>query len=220
MPEDHPIAPDAQPEPEPGRFGYTACEKWEYRQIICKTPHKQSWRDMADSFFRAAILLVQGVAKGELRDDIEGLAAIFLFRHYLELILKSIILNGRWLVRVDENAREGVQEVKRIHELQKLWEWVIKDAKPKLNPGDWENYDTEFVEKCIAEFDEVDKKGFAFRYAGRGGEFCLFDFHALANEMEHIQQILDGINVYLVEAHAQNAEWEAYLESEFRGDMY
>lgn len=222
MQEDKPIAPESAPdrEAEPEQFRYTAFEKWEYAQFIYKTDHKQSWRDLPDSFFRAALLLVQLVVSHQVREDIEGLAAIFLFRHYLELILKNIIVNGRWLVRVDENAKEGVQEVKRIHELTTLWNWVLRDAKPKMSDGDWENYDTEFVEKCIAEFDEVDKKGFAFRYAGQGAEFCLFDFRVLAQVMEHIYQVLDGINEYLLEAHHQNAQWDEYLETQFGADLY
>jgi hypothetical protein len=36
--------------------------------------------------------------------------------------------------------------------------------------ADWSSYDTEFVEKCIAEFDAVDPKGMAFRYNGEGAE--------------------------------------------------
>jgi len=225
--------PESPPEPKPvdakptdavaadaHTFKYTAFDKWEYQQVIYKTERKQSWRDVADSFYQAALLLVTGVVNGELRDDIEGLAAVFLCRHYLELILKTIVLNSRWLVRVDQNTREEVQEVKRIHSLRELWRGVLKDAKPKLADGHWQNYDTAFVEACIVEFDVVDKKGFAFRYAGQGGEFCLFDFRGLLRSMEHIQQVLGGINTYLVEAYSQNAAYEEILESEFGGDMY
>jgi hypothetical protein len=219
MQEDAEIPPEARPAADvvPDRFEYTAFEKWDYKQIIYKTDHEQSWRDLPDSFYRASVALVQGVAARQLYDDVEGLAAIFLFRHYLELRLKSIVLHGRWLVRLDENTREGVEQVKHIHGLRDLWELVLKDARPKLGHGDWDKYDTEFVVKCIEEFDTVDKKGFAFRYSGQGGEYCRFDFRTLARSMEHVHQVLDGINTYLAEAHAQNAEYEAILESEFGG---
>ena len=70
------------------------------------------------------------------------------------------------------------------------------------------------------KFDAVHQKGFAFRYSGLGGEFCLFDFPTLLRQMEHIQQVLGGIETYLIETYAQNKEYEAYLESEFGSDMY
>ena len=90
---------------------------------------------------------------------------------------------------------------------------------PKLLLRIREAYDTEFVEGCIAEFDAVHQKGFAFRYSGLGGEYCLFDYRTLLREMEHIHHVLGGIEVYLIETYAQNEEYQAYLESEFGSDM-
>jgi hypothetical protein len=77
--------------PEADLLEYTAFQRWEYKQIIYKTDHAQSWRNLAHSFFRASLLLVQKVAARELYDENEGLAAIFLFRHYLELALKELV---------------------------------------------------------------------------------------------------------------------------------
>jgi len=219
---DEPVNP-ARPEeiPDPNLFRYTAFEHWKYKPIIYKSEHKQSWRSMAESFYRASEHLVKAVVGREANEDIEGVAAVFLFRHYLELVLKGIVLHGRWIKPSGENAaRDEVQKVKNIHELTVLWKWALEDAKPKIDPEHWENYDTEFVEHCIAEFDAVHQKGFAFRYSGLGGEFCLFDFPTLLRQMEHIQQVLGGIETYLIETYAQNKEYEAYLESEFGSDMY
>jgi hypothetical protein len=160
-------------------------------------------------------VLVKAVAAQQLRGGVEGLAVIFLFRHYLELALKGIIVSGRWITADGSNADpETVESVKNIHDLKTLWQWVLKDAKPKMESGHWDNYDTEFVENCIAEFGEADKKGFAFRYSGQGSEFYVFDFDWLSLCMEHIRQVLGGIDTYLVERHSQNWEWENYLQSE------
>ena len=76
-----------------------------------------------------------------------------------------------------------------------------------------------FVEKCIAEFDAVDPKGMAFRYAGEGAEILRLHFRWLHAVMEHAYHALEGIRVYLVEMHGQNAEYESYLQSEYGGDM-
>lgn len=208
------------PEPDDATAGYTAFQHWNYEPIIYKVDHKQSWRDVGESFYRASALLVAKLAAGELSEDVEGVAAVFLFRHYLELVLKRIVLRGRSLKREDQNAAEHeVGEVAKIHRLEKLWHWVQDDAKPKIKAEDWDNYDTAFVEKCIAEFDGADEKGFAFRYSGAGGEFYQFDFDALLPAMEHVYQVLEGIETYLVESHRQNEEYDEYLEWEYGDDL-
>jgi hypothetical protein len=174
---------------------------------------------LAFGYCEAALLLVKGVADGSLKEDIEGLAAVFLFRHYLELILKQIVLRGRLVVSENERAvPEEVKEVANIHELAVLWKWVLRDSKPKIT--DWDNYDTAFVEKCISEFDAVDKKGFAFIYSGHGGEFCRFDFNFLSDAMQHIREILDGIATYLYEMLREIGEYEYELEQEFGSAGY
>ena len=93
--------------------GYTAFENWRYRPIIIKSDHKQMWRSLSDSFFRASFQLLTTIREDLYGEHVEGMAAIFLFRHYLELTLKKIILNGRWLARADVNAKGPVQPVSK-----------------------------------------------------------------------------------------------------------
>src|SRR5438477_1982148 len=133
-------------------YGYTAFEMWEYRQIIYPTDLAQSWRDMGNSYFWACRPLVEALAAGKLKEDVEGTAAIFLFRHYLELMLKRIVLAGRLLISENENAiKDEVRRVANIHDLAKIWGWVLADGKPKLK--EWDNYDIASVEQCVMEFD-------------------------------------------------------------------
>jgi hypothetical protein len=147
--------------------------------------------------------------------DVEGLAAVFLFRHYLELALKRIVVRGRALTRLDKNAAwEDVKEVAKIHRLSEPWKLVLVDAKPKIDQRIWESYDIDFVQKCIVEFDERDKKGFAFRYPRQGGEKYEYDFRLFRSAMEHVYQILENMMTCLIAAHAENAEWEAILREE------
>ena len=87
-----------------------------------RSPIPKSWIDIAESFYRASLILVEGVAADRLNEDTEGIAAAFLFRHYLELSLKNIILAGRfsderWAERSPgrRSARVGSQ-VERIVE--------------------------------------------------------------------------------------------------------
>ena len=201
-------------------FVYTAFEEWEYPQVIYKMEQDQPWIDFAESSFRGSKLLIDGVANGLLHDDIEGIAGIQLFRHYLELVLKKVVFWGRMLEREDKNTVYAeVRQVAHIHDLGLLWEWVLKDAKPKMKPDAWDSYDIKCVEKCVSEFDAADKKGFAFRYKGHGGEYYRYNYKSLAAVMDHIRQVLDGVLTYLTETHGQNEEWESMLESEYRYEM-
>jgi hypothetical protein len=219
------IEDDAQhavtvPPSEPDGFEYTPTEKWAYSQIIYKMDNDQPWIDFADSSFRGSKLLIKGVADGSLLEDVEGIAGIQLFRHYLELVLKKIIFWGRMLESEDQNAIfEEVKEVAHIHDLERLWTWVLQDAKPKMKADSWESYDVPFVEEVIKEFDAADKKGFAFRYKGHGGEFYRYDYATLAVVMDHISQVLEALLSYLRETHGQNEEWESMLESEYRYEI-
>jgi hypothetical protein len=197
---------------------YTAFQKWEYDKIFYPESHPKSWLDLAESFYRASLHLVEGVAEHRLNEDVEGIAAAFLFRHYLELALKNIILAGRFLTKDGQNAPRENAEPAWGHKLSELWKLVLRDAKPKME-SDWGGYDTEFAENCIAEFDAIDPKGMAFRYTGEGAESLRVHFGWLHAIMEHVHQVLEAIRVYLVEMHGQNADYESYLQSEYGGDM-
>lgn len=201
--------------PEPrGDDGYNAFQKWDYQPFISVLPDEKSWIDYTESFYRATELLFQGLAVGKGHPDIEGIAAMFLFRHYLELMLKRVVIRGRYLKSATENARrEEVERVANIHDLKTLWDWVLRDAKPKIDQPTWNSYDISFVEKCILEFDERDKKGFAFRYSRQGGERYEYDFGWLTVASEHVQQVLDNIVTYLIESHGENEEWEEIQNS-------
>jgi hypothetical protein len=119
------------------------------------------------------------VAEDRLNEDTESIAAAFLFRHYLELSLKNIILAGRFLTKEGHNAPRENAVPAWGHNLSELWKLVLSDAKPKME-ADWGNHDIEFAEKCIAEFDAIDPKGMAFRYTGEGAASLSVHFGWLA----------------------------------------
>jgi hypothetical protein len=194
--------------------GYTAFEHWEYRPFIYVHEQAKSWISFKESFYRAGEIIINNLAHRHGFPEIEGIAAVFLFRHYLELALKSIILNGCFLVTADQNAtRDRVEAVRNIHTVWTLWEMVLKDGKPKIDSGVWDSYDIPFVEKCIAEFHARDEKGFAFRYPRQGGERYDYDFGYFRAAMEHVYQVLENMDTYLIETYGQNQEWEEIQNS-------
>lgn len=65
-------------------MNYSAFERWHYNPIILKSNHRQSFRDVIESYFSASANLLRLLSEDEYGERPEGLAAIFLFRHYLE----------------------------------------------------------------------------------------------------------------------------------------
>jgi len=193
---------------------YSAFQHWEYQPFITVLSDEKGWVDYAESFYRAAEILLQGLAVGKGFPDVEGVAGMFLFRHYLELVLKRIIVRGRHLVDRQQNAaREDVKEVANIHSLKTLWDLVLRDAKPKIEDRTWDAYDIPFLEKCLSEFDARDRKGFAFRYPRQGGERFEYDFAWISLATEHVQQILSNMLTYLIELHGENEDWQQIQNS-------
>jgi hypothetical protein len=181
-------------------------EKWEYELIFYPRTYTMSLQDHADSFYAASLRLIQGIAKGEVDKNTEGIAAVFLARHYLELALKSVLEIGRALTRGGRYNDDAPKPVERIHPLQKLWKLVLRDAKPKFNLLSWNHYDFKFVERCISEFDSVDPYGFAFRYYGSGAEELQADFGRLEKSLLHIRSVLESMRVHLSIAWKANDE--------------
>lgn len=222
MADDNVAKPKAERDPTPASdvHEYAAFEEWKYDRVFYQEQHPKSWLDLAESFYRSACILVKGPVEGQFNEDVEGIAGLFLFRHYLELSLKHIIVAGRWLTEEGENApREDVAEVERIHNLRELWQLVLRDAKPKIPEEDWKKYDVGFIERCVAEFDAVDPKGFAFRYGGQGVERLRVHFEQLAAIMEHVYQVLEGIRTYLNEMYGENVDYDANLQAEYGADL-
>lgn len=154
---------------------YSAFEKWEYKHVFFEeTENPKTWIRHSESFYRAAHILIKGVAERRMNEDEEGIAGLFLFRHYLELALKRIVVSGKWLTVGGNNAAlSEVPRVGNIHQLAELWGLVLSNAKPKIPEEVWNNYDIGFVEQCITEFNGVDRKSFTFRYPGQGAERLL-----------------------------------------------
>ncbi len=181
-------------------------EKWLYEPIFYPKTYVMSLQDHAESFYAASLKLIHGVAKGELDEDTEGIAALFLARHFLELALKSVLAAGRSLTVGGRYNDDAPKPIERIHPLQQLWKLILRDAKPKFHPLEWNFYDFEYVEKCILEFDTVDPYGFAFRYYGAGAEEMQADFVRLEKSLTHIRSVLETMRVHLSIAWKANDE--------------
>jgi hypothetical protein len=199
----------------------------DYVRVFFPPPHGDWKVDalFAEGFFSSAELLLQGVIDGKL-SEAEGVAAVFLCRHYLELAIKCCLFHSRWLRNVGTNAtNKEIAAVGKDHSLHSLWSDLRRELDSKLPEISKVGFDLDFVGKLVAEFQQVDKGGCRFRYPTK--EFAVattgqpstppeslgIDFRALLFALEHTQRVLGDLDAYLVNTHGLNEEWEAELNS-------
>jgi hypothetical protein len=177
-----------------------------------------------DGYFNAAKILIEGVASGALMDTFEGVPALFLFRHYLELRLKLIVFHARWLKDQHTTARdEEIQAVKNQHSLRVLWLEAKAACKIKIESGYWNCLDIGFIDECVNAFEEVDSGGETFRYPVKQFRVATqppvlrqdlgISYGALARNIGHAKDVLEAMDTYLVEAHGDIRDWEAEQDS-------
>ena len=187
-------------------------------------PIHNVWGDdssYVEGYYFGSKALVEGVISGFLDERFEGVAGLFLFRHYLELELKYIIFHARWMKDWFNNSRDyEVQGVGKSHSLLGLWEEAQRECKQRIPSEIWSGIDLGFVEDFIKQLHGLDPKGETFRYptdqvrVGSDSRNPLnICFQSLHSAMEHIHSVLDWIDMYLTERYHENAEWESIQDS-------
>jgi hypothetical protein len=187
--------------------------KWQYVPFIHfpKGVHRMGaiW-DLA--YYDTAEYVVNGICEGHLNANVHGAAGIYLFRHYVELALKYVLLYSLWLENPTTNAKE-IQEIKKTHNLQALWDSIQQEVPTKLGQNAWDGFDTAFIDKVVRDLHAADAGSYTFRYMGgtfgqEEGEELAIDFRVLRGQMKHVYNVLHSMGVYLIETHGMNAEWE------------
>ncbi len=174
-----------------------------------------------EDYYLAAHGIVQRITEAKTYGDTEGIAALFLFRHYLELALKDIVFGLRRLATRRKNAppTESDQQASG-HSLGALWGEIKKHYPHKMGARHWNDLDSAFVDQCICEFDRIDPFGERFRYprekrapARDRLKPLTVDWDRLPHTIEHAHDVLETMDTYLVETYAENEEWEGEMSS-------
>lgn len=180
-------------------------------------PHARSFKDAAE------IVLNKCEADGDRpANDVFVFPVMYLFRHGIELNLKSIIRVG---IGLGFFAKEDVKEDLERHNLAKLW----NHAK-KLILDRWQTADPEPVkatEAVINEFHQADPNGQVFRYpAAKDGKRHRYEGLPDHIGVARLKKTMDGVYNFLeatwsvLEDDLQNelemrAEWEREMRSEY-----
>jgi hypothetical protein len=193
----------------------------EYRQVFYPVSGQgQIDALFPEGFFESAKLILKGVTSKELRQGIEGVVAVFLCRHYLELAIKYTLFHSRWLKDSKANAiASDVEPVGKGHDLQYLWDTLTEElkGKPSVVPT---GLDLDFVGDFIKEFHAVDRYNTRFRYPGKqlpvqpsSNETLNIDFDSLLFNLQRAYDVLDTLDRHLIETFGENEEWEAIQNS-------
>jgi hypothetical protein len=113
------------------------------------------WDAYASGYLAAANLLLEAVFEKEQRADTLIYPVAFLYRHYLELRLKEIIVQGGELL-----AHQS--DLKPVHKLDVLWN-SVRLILEKVWPNGPKT-DLDAVENVIRQFHNLDLTSIAFRY--------------------------------------------------------
>jgi hypothetical protein len=159
------------------------------------------WSIYAHGYRRAADELVDRV-EGEPPDDVLLLPIVFLYRHYVELTLKDLVLRLVSLCRIGIDPKQLT-----THKLLPLWESV----KAHLYCIREEMQDKEIVpalDKLLLELSDLDPDSMHFRYAVNK------DFAEMvlprSVSMEHLRSTMEKIyNGFAYIEAGIDMEWDA-----------
>jgi hypothetical protein len=170
---------------------------------------------------RAADILIERIKQNEFTFDINTLVfpIVFLYRHYLELILKSIIKEGYAVIGERKNVPEH-------HNLYKLWN-KANELRIKANI-EIKNKDRDIVFSCIDDFSKIDPFSEAFRYPTKKkrkgkletestlpSDLPYLDLRSFSETINNISKILEHIDSMMHIELDQKREFESEYYGEY-----
>lgn len=142
------------------------------------------YKNAADALIEDAIS-----SKDNFKLDTFVFPALFLYRQYIELTLKGLIIS------LSELEKE--EKIKKFesynHDLIKLWEDFVKICSDLLN--DKSDPVQSVIEKYIHEFSKIDKRSFAFRYPFTKKLELIFGKERRIN-LRHIKERMEEIECF------------------------
>ncbi len=178
-----------------------------------------NWDVYAEGYKRAGDILVQYVIDNNCYQDFLVYPIVFLYRQYLELRLKELILVSSRLL--DQNI-----DVPMDHNLLSLW----AKARPNIEEV-WPDSQTksylDAIEDRLKELCSIDPGSYAFRYPeDKKGAPTLagmqhINLRQLRDVIQGISNVLDGSSMgmgeYLNAKHEMMAEYRAEMRNEYYG---
>lgn len=178
---------------------FRECSDWQNNALLYGCGSR--WETYTAGYRMAAESLVQRVIE-EGTQDLLIYPIVFLYRHYIELRLKELLLSGNRLLK-------RPVKVEKEHNIQRLWckcREIIKAVWP-----DEDKLFLEVIEDRIGQFCSVDPKSMAFRYPEdlKGNETLqglqVINVRHVSKIMEELGNSLDGVSIGINEY--QGLQW-------------
>lgn len=168
------------------------------------------WFEYIESYRDAGRALVDIAIAGDhermAMPHLAGIPVLFLYRHYLELVMKELLLEGAR--HLGEPLTPGDLARRYGHNLLRLWR-ACQDTVDAIWPGanDRSREGLTALTRQIEEFAAIDPGSFAARYPMTrddaeslpAEQFESFDLSVLADGVERIGDIISGVGVGIYE---------------------
>lgn len=115
----------------------------------------EEWYSFASGYKSAADVLADRIERDPWRESRIAAPMLFLYRHSIELHLKSLLVDAGELL-------DEPQEIPPLHYLQQLW-GRVRELLLRIDPdsaGEW----FKRADQIICDFDALDQGSFACRY--------------------------------------------------------
>lgn len=172
-----------------------------------------SWDSYSRAYKDAADVLVEHIENICSPSDDLVYPIMFLYRHFLELTLKKLIIK----MKVYDQDLQLPENLYNEHRLNNLWcrceEFLLK-VLPDLTAKDKD--DLKQIDRIINEFCRLDQKSTEFRYPdGKSGPSIQlntqFSFKVIREIIWKIYSILDEKSFYLDFSQEQELMWNEHL---------
>jgi hypothetical protein len=162
---------------------------WQYNSRIHKT--KDKWLYYVEGYKVASELIEKEMLEKLTDRDLLIYPLLFLHRHYLEIKMKEIIVEGSSILGNKDMFPRGK------HKLLELWD-ELNEVLVEVHKGSYEKPDVS-IENKIKEFHQLDLKSDGFRYpVDTKGQLNLkshaaINYRNFMDEFEEVKRFLEGI---------------------------
>lgn len=149
--------------------------------------NRGEWYRFAMGYKHAADRLSSEMATYGRVPESAGFPVLYLYRHYVELMLKGVLLDTGELL-------EEPERIPRHHELRRLWGQLRARLTTieQLESDEW----LERAGTLIGELDSIDERAVAFRYpVNRDGDAVLPVYQAI--DLAHFSAVMDELSLVL-----------------------
>ena len=145
--------------------------------------------------------LVNSVAARSGSADSLIFPIVFLYRHYIELRLKSLLHDGRRLLDIEHKQKSE-------HQLSKLWP-KVRDILVELWP-DCSNSDLAALDSLINQFEQVDPRSTTFRYPKDFNGNNSLQIDSPRVNLRNLKEVVGAMAIILEGSASAISEYQGY----------